>query len=47
MALINFGYRVDMTALENPVDADSFLVAYGPKEELIQQGFIFDESYHE
>ena len=28
MALINFGYRVDMTALESPVDAESFLVAY-------------------
>ena len=28
MALINFGYRVDMAALDNPVDANSFLVAY-------------------
>lgn len=40
MALINFGYRVDMTALENPVDADSFLVAYDLDGLLKQKDYL-------
>ena len=40
MALINFGYRVDMAALENPVDADSFLVAYDLDGLLKQKDYL-------
>jgi hypothetical protein len=40
MALINFGYRVDMTALENPVDTDSFLVAYDLDGYLKQKDYL-------
>lgn len=40
MALINFGYRVDMAALENPVDADSFLVAYDLDGYLKQKDYL-------
>ena len=40
MALINFGYRVDMTALESPVDSESFLVAYDLDGFLKQKDYL-------
>jgi hypothetical protein len=40
MALINFGYRVDMAALDNPVDANSFLVAYDLDGLLKQKDYL-------
>jgi hypothetical protein len=40
MALINFGYRVDMATLDNPVDTDSFLVAYDLDGILKQKDYL-------
>ena len=40
MALINFGYRVNMATLDNPVDSDSFLVAYDLDGLLKQKDYL-------